>query len=304
MSLTFSVITPSYNQGEFIERTIQSVLAQTGVDFEYVVLDGGSVDTTLEILNQYQNRLTWVSEPDDGQADAVNKGIQATSGNIIAWINSDDVYYPEALKKVEQTFLTHPDVQVVYGRANWIGKNDEVLREYPTEVWNYERLKAFCYLCQPAVFFRRTMVERLGDLDKALRYALDYELWLRYGQAVDFYYIPEKLAGSRLYSTNKTIGQSLEARTEIKTMLSNRLGTIPADWLLGYALVKVEKTFGISRFDCNQTHRFVSLLIKLSLIELYQYNPVALVRIAPKMVFWVLFPNRAWFRREEGLDLS
>ena len=303
MSLTFSIITPSYNQGQFIERTIQSVLNQAEITFDYMVCDGGSSDNTLAVLEKYQPYLKWVSEPDEGQADAVNKGIRNTTGDIIAWINSDDVYYPLALRKVRDIFKAFPDVKVVYGNANHIDQTDGIIRPYPTEPWQYNRLKKTCFLCQPAVFFRRSLVERYGGLDNTLQYCMDYELWLRYGQHADFYFLPEKLAGSRMYASNKTMGQALAAHAEINRMLEAKLGVIPANWLLGYALVKVEKDYGISRYDRTQTNYFVRLLIQFSYLELMRHNRLAFFKIAPKMVFWFLLPDRAWFRREDILAL-
>lgn len=303
MSLTFSVITPSFNQGQFIERTIESVLTQPGVNLEYVVCDGGSNDETVSILKHYQDRLRWVSAPDDGQADAVNQGLTMTTGDIIAWLNSDDVYYPEALSKVASVFKANPELQVVYGNADWIDDCDRVLKSFPTEPWRYSRLKEACFLCQPAVFFRRSLVERYSGLDKTLQYCMDYELWLRFGKYTDFYFLPEKLAGSRMYASNKTMGQTLAAHAEINQMLETKLGIIPANWLLGYALVKVEKIHNISRYDRTQTHRFVQLLVKFSCRELMEKNRLALLKIAPKMMFWFLIPDRAWFRRQDILDL-
>jgi glycosyltransferase involved in cell wall biosynthesis len=303
MSLTFSVITPSYNQAQFIERTIQSVLTQSDVNLEYTIWDGGSTDQTVDILKAYQTRLRWLSEPDGGQADAVNKGLAMATGEIIAWLNSDDVYYPGALAKVATIFTLNPDIQVIYGKADWIDEHNNILKAYPTEPWRYKRLKEACFLCQPAVFFRRTLVEKYGVLDKTLQYCMDYELWLRFGQYVDFYYLPEKLAGSRMYSSNKTIGQSLAAHTEINQMLQAKLGVIPANWLLGYALIQVEKNYGISRFDRTQTRRFVALLVWLSFLELIKHNKFSLFVIAPKMLFWFLLPDRSWFRRGEILSL-
>ena len=303
MPLTFSIITPSYNQGQFIERTIQSVLNQAGITFDYMVCDGGSSDNTLTVLKKYQPYLRWVSEPDEGQADAVNKGIRNTTGDIIAWINSDDVYYPLALRKVRDIFEAFPDVKVVYGNANHIDQTDGIIRPYPTEPWRYNRLKKTCFLCQPAVFFRRSLVERYGGLDNTLQYCMDYELWLRYCQHADFYFLPEKLAGSRMYASNKTMGQALAAHAEINRMLEAKLGVIPANWLLGYALVRVEKDYGISRYDRTQTNYFVRLLIQFSYLELMRHNRLAFFKIAPKMVFWFLLPDRAWFRREDILAL-
>ncbi|MBD1914968.1 MULTISPECIES: glycosyltransferase family 2 protein [Cyanophyceae] len=303
MSLTFSVVTPSYNQGQFIERTIQSVLTQSGAAIEYTICDGGSTDATVNILKRYKDRLRWVSELDDGQADAVNKGVAMTHGDIIAWLNSDDIYYPNALAKVAAAFEANPALDIVYGEADWIGENDEVLKAFPTEPWRYNRLKEVCFLCQPAVFFKRSMVDRYGGLDKTLQYCMDYELWLRYGQHAVVHFLPEKLAGSRMYASNKTMSQTLIAHTEINQMLEAKLGLIPANWLLGYALVNVEKTYGISRYDRTQTHRFVRLLVQFSCQELMAHNPLAFFKIAPKMIFWFLVPDRAWFRREDILAL-
>ncbi|MDX2099456.1 MAG: glycosyltransferase family 2 protein [Leptolyngbyaceae cyanobacterium bins.59] len=244
--LRFSIITPSFNQGPFIEATIQSVLAQTlqPEDLEYVICDGGSTDQTEKIVQPYRDRLRWVSEPDDGQADAVNKGIALTSYEIIGWLNSDDVYYPGALATVQGVFAAYPEVQVVYGAADHLDEEGRVFEEYPTEPWNYDRLRESCYICQPAVFFRRSWVQKLGLLNSTLRYCMDYELWLRWGQTIEFYYLPRKLAGSRLYLDTKTLSQRLQVRIEINKMLVQKFGTISEKWLFEYAHVKAEEAFG------------------------------------------------------------
>ncbi|MBD1876542.1 glycosyltransferase [Nodosilinea sp. FACHB-131] len=241
MTLTFSVITPSYNQGQFIERTIQSILSQTAVEFDYMVCDGGSNDETIEILNKYQDYLRWVSEADGGQADAVNKGIRSTKGDIIAWINSDDIYYPEAFKKVRTIFLNYPEINVVYGNANHIDREGGYIEPYPTEPWDYSRLKEICFLCQPAVFFRRRMVDTYGDLDISLKFCMDYELWLRYGKQSNFFYIPDLLAGSRFYQDTKTLGQRVAVHHEINEMLKAKFLRSPERWVLAYASVSAEE---------------------------------------------------------------
>jgi len=237
MPLTFSVVTPSYNQGPFIQRTIDSVLSQEGVSFDYMICDGGSKDQTRAVLESYGDRLRWVSEPDGGQAAAVNKGIAATAGDIIAWINSDDVYLPSAFKKVQSVFEAKPEVNVVYGNACHIDCQDQIIETYPTEPWNYKRLKEVCFLCQPAVFFRRSMILAHGELNAALKFCMDYELWLRYGRSTDFYYLRETLAYSRFYADTKTLGQRLAVHCEINEMMKAAFGIAPEKWVLTYAHV-------------------------------------------------------------------
>ncbi len=292
MSLRFSVITPSFCQGRFIERTIQSVLAQglSPEEYEYVVCDGGSQDETLDILKRYESQIRWISEPDKGQADAVNKGIAMTNGDIIAWINSDDVYYPGAFEAVRAVFEAYPEVQAVYGDADHIDERDRRIEAYPTTSWDYELLKEYCYLCQPSVFFRRRLVKELGTLDDSLRYCMDYELWLRYGHHYPFYYLCEKLAGSRLYRSNKTLSQRVAVHQEINDMLQKKLGKVTYKWIFAHAYVKIENQHSLYQETYCKEFKLLSLFTYYSIRGFFYWNKQIPFNQSKKMaLFWLKF---------------
>lgn len=259
--VVFSVITPSFNQGQYIERTILSVLNQENATFKYSVFDGGSNDQTLEILRRYSDRLDFVSEPDGGQAAAVNRGLAAADGDIIAWLNSDDIYYPGAFQAVAEIFERYPEVDFVYGEASHIDPADAVMERYYTEAWNPDRLRDVCYLCQPAVFFRRRVVDRIGPLNSSLRFCMDYEYWLRAAQAgCIFHHSSAHLAGSRMYPENKTLANRVAVHGELNTMLRQRLGKVPARWLSNYAHAAADAR-GIERQDHARFVKYLSLYL-------------------------------------------
>jgi glycosyltransferase involved in cell wall biosynthesis len=239
--MIISIVTPSYNQGCYIKRTIQSVLTQEISDLEYIVVDGGSTDETISILKRYSNQLKWVSEKDNGQADAINKALKLVRGDIIGWLNSDDIYYPDAIKKIKDYFATHPEVDVVYGDAYHIDQLDQILEKYPTEEWCLEHFKKTCFISQPTVFWRRRVLEMHGYLNNSLHYCLDYEYWLRLAlSGVRFGYLKEILAGSRLYPGTKTVSAPLKAQCEALSMLRAQLGYVPREWLITYAITIIK----------------------------------------------------------------
>lgn len=200
-----SIITPSYNQGKFIKETIQSVLTQDYPNVEYIVVDGGSTDNTVEILKKYEGRLRWVSEPDKGQSDAINKGFAMASGSIIAWLNSDDTYLPGTISRVVDFFCSRQGISIAYGKTYFTDVEGEVIGKYPTGPFDYKRLAVFNFICQPAVFFREEVLKETGNIDISLHYVMDYDLWIRMAGKFKFYYLPEFLATYRLHEESKTI---------------------------------------------------------------------------------------------------
>jgi glycosyltransferase involved in cell wall biosynthesis len=233
---TISVITPSYNQGEFIGRTLASVASQSHPAHEHLVFDGGSTDATLDVLRRAGAGVHWVSRPDRGQADAVNQGLVAASGEVIGWINSDDIYYPDTLARVASAFERHPDIDVIYGKADHIDIHDRAFEPYPTTFWDPQLLRHTCFICQPALFFRRRVIERVGLLDAGLQYCMDYNYWLRLADAgCRFSYLPYRLAGSRLYATNKTLHDRVAVHREIADMFQRYQGSVPLRWVYACA---------------------------------------------------------------------
>lgn len=211
-----SIVTPSFNQGQFLRRTIESVLTQDYPRLEYLVLDGGSSDESVSILHSYGERFYWRSQPDGGQSNAINEGLRRTTGEIVTYLNSDDVLLPGALATVVEHFKTNPEWDVVYGNARLIDENDAVLGDYPTAPFAFDRLLEDCCICQPAAFWRRRTMERVGLLDEALHYAMDYEYWMRVARAGGvFGHVPEVLASSRMHSATKTQSARINVYREI-----------------------------------------------------------------------------------------
>ena len=211
-TLRFSVVTPSYNQGEFIRWTIDSVLRQNYSNIEYLVIDGASTDETVGILKSYSDpRLGWLSEPDAGQTDAINKGLRKASGDILAYLNSDDTYLPGTLAFVADFFVRNPDVDVLYGHCVSLdASNQQIYPSMPASPFNLQdALKKRWHIWQPAVFWRRSVTETIGLFDDSLYFAMDTDYWMRMLAAG---YIPQlvdrELAGFRFHDESKTLSQS------------------------------------------------------------------------------------------------
>jgi glycosyltransferase involved in cell wall biosynthesis len=206
-----SIITPSFNQGKFIERTIKSVLDQGYPNLEYLVMDGGSTDETIDILKKYGAGLTWISEKDKGQADAINKGIRMSTGDIVAYLNSDDIYEPFALQKVAQYFTEHAGTMWLTGRCRIIDTEDREVRGMITRYKNF-LLRHYSYnlllvtnpISQPATFWRRSVINEFGLFNVDEHLVMDYDYWLRIGKKYPLAVLDEYVAGFRVYASSKT----------------------------------------------------------------------------------------------------
>ncbi len=208
-SLRISIVTPSYNQGKYLEQTICSVLDLGCPDLEYFVIDGGSADASRGIIQKYADRLTgWVSEQDKGQADAINKGLVRCTGDIIAWLNSDDYYMPDAFQQVIKVFEKHPEAGIVYGNVLSVDSAGKAINLQQFSDFKLIDLMCFKIISQPAVFMRRSVFEKAGLLNPDLHYLLDHQLWLRMAILAPIVYIPITLAAARYHADAKNVSQT------------------------------------------------------------------------------------------------
>jgi len=211
-----SVITPSYNQAQYLEDTIQSVIQQDYPNLEYIVVDGGSTDGSLEVIERYKNKLAWwVSEPDEGQADAINKGFRKSSGEIIAWLNSDDLYLPGTISSAVEVFENNSQAGVIYGNAVSADADGRLLNKLSFSNWGTLDFLKFNIICQPAVFMKRSLVEKVGYLDASYHFFLDHQLWIRLSRETEFLHHPQVWAVSRYHQDAKNVTMASECGAEV-----------------------------------------------------------------------------------------
>jgi glycosyltransferase involved in cell wall biosynthesis len=205
---TFAVVSPSYNTGAHVGAAVRSVLDQDWPHVDYLVMDGGSTDNTVEVLKSFGPRLKWVSQRDRGQADAINRGFAQTSGDVLGWVNSDDAYAPGALRAAAELLAANPDVAMVYGDADFIdAAGNRIGRCAHVEpVFSRRRLLHYSdFVVQPAAFFRRGAFDAVGGLDPSLNWAMDYDLWLKFAAAnYKVAYLPRVLAHYRWLGDSKS----------------------------------------------------------------------------------------------------
>lgn len=213
-----SIVTPSYNQAQFIEETIRSVLLQGYPDQEYIIIDGGSTDGSADIIRKYADHLTfWVSEPDQGQAHALQKGFARATGEIVAYLNSDDVYLPNTLTTIVTRFLLDPELALVHGDAVLIDAAGQTVGHKQGLSGDYLRffLELVNPILQPSAFMRRNALEKAGGIDPAFHMAMDYDLWCRIGlRGMKIEHIPQFLSRFRIHAKSKTRQHVLEFAKE------------------------------------------------------------------------------------------
>jgi glycosyltransferase involved in cell wall biosynthesis len=242
-----SIITPSFNQGRFLEAAISSVLDQDYAPIEYIVIDGDSKDESSEVIQKYAKRLAyWESQPDRGQAHAINKGLVRASGEILGWLNSDDILLPGTVRKVVEIYNQFPEVDVVYGRLERIDEDGLII---PTPLLPKDRVEfskdlilGECVVNQPGSFWRREAMDHAGLLSEDLHYALDYDYWIRMALAgARFKRLPDVLARFRLSSGSKTVGQTAKMAEEYLQVLEKTVSRSDITGVLGLTKAQVQQ---------------------------------------------------------------
>ena len=227
-----TIIIPSFEQGAFIEECICSILKQNYINLEIFVYDSCSSDNTKELLDQYKSRLNIFIEKDLSQAHAINKGLIRCRGDIIGFLNSDDVLLPNTLEKIVKYWKANPSIDLLYGKGKYIDSHGSELGYYPTKEWNFHDFQGECFICQPSCFWSRRIMNRIGILDQRLNCCLDYDYWLRVAKANGaIYYLEDFLACSRDYPETKTRSLRKEIFNEIFSLSLKRLGYINKSWI-------------------------------------------------------------------------
>jgi len=210
-----SIITPSYNQAPYLEQTIQSVLGQDYPRIEYMVVDGGSTDHSVEIIKRYADRLAyWTSERDGGQAEAINKGLKRANGEILAWLNSDDYYMLNTVSVAVRCFEMNPDAALIYGNMLAVDGDGQTLNVLKYKQLSLRDLLCFQIIGQPSVFFRRSALEKTGLLDPSFHFMLDHQLWIRLAQQGSILHVPQVWSAARYHVGAKNRARAAEFGNE------------------------------------------------------------------------------------------
>lgn len=262
-----TVVTPSYNQGKYIEAAVESVLSQDYPKIEYIIIDGESQDYTSEIIQKYEKRLRFISEKDHGQSDAINKGFRLAKGEILAWLNADDVYEPGCIRKAVEALQKDPALGLVYADGYIIDENGNKVKKFEAaqEFHAWELIHVQDYILQPTTFFWKSCFEKAGRLNERLNWCMDWDLWIRMSKIAEVKYIPEFFACSREYYGTKTSTGGRKRLLEIKKLMQTYSGQKrPAGYGLywtGELAQKYSKN-KIIRFSVKLINIFLFIIIK------------------------------------------
>jgi glycosyltransferase involved in cell wall biosynthesis len=239
-----SIVTPSFNQGDFLGQAIRSVVEQKSSNFilDYTVKDNCSTDSSAEQMAAFSDSdgLSIVVSKDGGQAEALHSIFSQSDGDILGWLNSDDLYLPGALEYVADAFKRHPEIDVVYGEAYFIDSAGNIIGRYPTTEFDIELMLNACFLSQPSVFFRRSLYEKVGGLDTALNYCLDYNLWIRFAMSdAHFMRSVRYLSATRIHENTKTTLRRSEFVSEISCMFRKTVGNVPIVWRIYQSYMQI-----------------------------------------------------------------
>jgi len=238
-----TVVTPSYNQGQFIRATIESVLSQDYPHVEYIIMDGGSTDETASVVRDYASRVTFISEKDRGQSHAINKGFRLARGSMLSWLNSDDVFLPGAVKAAVQGFARNPAAGAVYGEGYQIDREGKVISRFqytePLNLWKLVYLSD--YILQQTVYFRKDVLDDVGYLDEDLHFTMDWDILIRIGMKYPLEYIPEYMGCLREYAEAKTFSGGERRIREMHGMLQRHTGMRLPPGIIIYGLETYHK---------------------------------------------------------------
>jgi glycosyltransferase involved in cell wall biosynthesis len=253
-----SIVTPSYNQAQFLESTIRSVLEQDYPNIEYIVVDGGSTDGSAEIIRRYADRLAWwVSEKDRSQTEAINKGFTHATGSIHAWLNSDDTYTPHAISEAVEFLTKHPEVGMVYGDADYIDEQGQVIGRFQATQTDLRRLlQGYVHIPQQSSFWRGDLWKQFGPLDPSFNYAMDYDLWVRIAEHAPIRYTPQLWSNFRIHPEGKTVATTNGCWPEMLKVYRQRggswLGILPAKYVIRKAGAPLHNIWIRRRFQVKK----------------------------------------------------
>jgi len=278
-----SVVTPSYNKGRFIHETILSITNQSYPNVEHIVIDGGSTDETLAILRKYSDNITWISEPDQGQSDAINKGWRMAKGEILAYLNGDDTYMPWAVETAVKFLAENPDISMVYGNCNLTDESSRVIGEITG--YQFDLKEALLHMRhgvpQPTAFLRREVIEKVGYLDTNLDMAMDVDLWFRISLRFKMKYISKLLANLRIFPGTKTESQRYKLEPDHLRILNKTFSNLDLPYT-AKALKRQAYSWSYLRAGISYRSQHQNMKALKSVAKSVQFHPMPLIVTSAK----------------------